>query len=150
MPTILPPDPAREERAHALLFACRRQIDGRAEPLYLQLDYESGFDVRKIEVGVDVNLAETAPIEVAKDGEVMRRLERFVDAESPAALRRRRFSATWPARCASISTPWPGSKPTTRFRRIDAPMFGTILHAAVQTLSPGSWARSIPARPCGR
>ena len=33
-----------------------------------QLDYESGFDVRRIEVGVDVNLAETAPIEVAKDG----------------------------------------------------------------------------------
>jgi len=30
-----------------------------------QLDYESGFPVRKVEVGVDVNLAETDPIEVA-------------------------------------------------------------------------------------
>ena len=32
-----------------------------------QLNYESGFPVRKVEVGVDVNLAETDPIEVAKD-----------------------------------------------------------------------------------
>ncbi len=39
-----------------------------------QLDYESGFPVRKVEVGVDVNLAETDPIEVAKDEGVMQRL----------------------------------------------------------------------------
>ena len=51
-----------------------------------QLDYESGFDVRKVEVGVDVNLAETTP-------KALRR------------SRRRRFSATWPAPCASISIP---------------------------------------------
>ena len=50
-----------------------------------QLDYESGFDVRKVEVGVDVNLAETAPIEVPKDEGVMVRLERFVDAQMMAA-----------------------------------------------------------------
>ena len=39
-----------------------------------QLDYESGFPVRKVEVGVDVNLAETDPIEVAKDEGIMQRL----------------------------------------------------------------------------
>ena len=32
---FLPPDPARQDRPHALLLARRRQVDGRAEPLYL-------------------------------------------------------------------------------------------------------------------
>ena len=100
-----------------------------------QLDYESGFDVRKIEVGVDVNLAETAPIEVAKDGEVMRRLERFVDAESPAALSPTAFFryVACPLRFYFHSVARLEADDEIS-EEVDAPMFGTILHAAVQTL----------------
>ena len=112
-----------------------------------QLDYESGFDVRRIEVGVDVNLAETAPIEVAKDGEVMRRLERFVDAESPAALSPTAFFryVACPLRFYFHSVARLEADDEIS-EEVDAPMFGTILHAAVQTL----YARIVgEERPAG-
>lgn len=51
-----------------------------------QIEYESGFPLRRIEVGVDVNLAGSTPIEVAKDEGVMRRLLRFTDPGSDASL----------------------------------------------------------------
>lgn len=100
-----------------------------------QLDYESGFDLRKIEVGVDVNLAQTAPIEVLKDSEVMHRLNRFVDPESDATLSPTAFFryVACPLRfyfhsIARLETDDEISE------EVDAPMFGTILHAAVQSL----------------
>ena len=100
-----------------------------------QLDYESGFPLHKVEVGVDVNLARTEPIEVAKDEAVMRRLERFTDPDSKATLSPTAF-------CRYVACP-------LRFyfhsvarletddeiaEEVDAPMFGTILHAALQKL----------------
>jgi len=100
-----------------------------------QLDYESGFDVRKVEVGVDVNLAETAPIEVPKDEGVMVRLERFVDAQSPATLSPTAFFryVGCPLRFYFHSIARLEADDEIS-EEVDAPMFGTILHAAVQTL----------------
>ena len=100
-----------------------------------QLDYESGFDVRKVEVGVDVNLAETAPIEVPKDEGVMARLERFVDAQSPATLSPTAFFryVACPLRFYVHSIARLEADDEIS-EEVDAPMFGTILHAAVQTL----------------
>ena len=100
-----------------------------------QLDYESGFDVRKVEVGVDVNLAETAPIEVAKDEAVMKRLERFVDAESPATLSPTAFFryVACPLRFYFHSVARLEADDEIS-EEVDAPMFGTILHAAVQRI----------------
>ena len=100
-----------------------------------QLDYESGFDVRKVEVGVDVNLAETAPIEVPKDDGVMARLERFVDAQSPATLSPTAFFryVACPLRFYFHSIARLEADDEIS-EEVDAPMFGTILHAAVQTL----------------
>lgn len=100
-----------------------------------QLDYESGFDVRKVEVGVDVNLAETAPIEVPKDEGVMARLERFVDAQSPATLSPTAFFryVACPLRFYFHSIARLEADDEIS-EEVDAPMFGTILHAAVQML----------------
>ena len=100
-----------------------------------QLDYESGFDVRKVAVGVDVNLAETAPIEVPKDEGVMARLERFVDAQSPATLSPTAFFryVACPLRFYFHSIARLEADDEIS-EEVDAPMFGTILHAAVQTL----------------
>ncbi len=100
-----------------------------------QLEYESGFDVRKVEVGVDVNLAETAPIEVPKDEGVMARLERFVDAQSPATLSPTAFFryVACPLRFYFHSIARLEADDEIS-EEVDAPMFGTILHAAVQTL----------------
>lgn len=100
-----------------------------------QLDYESGFPIQRIEVGVDVNLAETPPIEVRKDAEIMQRLARFTDSESKAALSPTAFFryVSCPLRFyfASVARLKTEDEIT---EEVDAPMFGTILHAAVQEL----------------
>lgn len=100
-----------------------------------QLDYESGFAVRKVEVGVDVNLAANEPIEVAKDDGVMRRLERFTDPESPASLSPTAFFryVACPLRFYFHSVARLDADDQIS-EEVDAPMFGTILHAAVQTV----------------
>lgn len=100
-----------------------------------QLDYESGFSVRHVEVGVDVNLAENAPIEVAKDDDVMRSLERFVDPASQAALSPTAFFryVACPMRFYFYSVAGLRADDEVS-EEVDAPMFGTILHAAVQRL----------------
>ncbi len=100
-----------------------------------QLDYESDFSVRKVEVGVDVNLAETAPIEVAKTEDIMRRLSRFTDAESEATLSPTalfRYVAC-PLRFYFHSVARLKVEDDIS-EEIDAPMFGTILHGAIQHL----------------
>ena len=100
-----------------------------------QLDYESGIPVQRVEVGVDVNLASTAPIEVVKDEGIMRSLERFTDPASAATLSPTAFFryVACPLRFYFHSV--------ARLRvedelseEVDAPMFGTILHAAAQRL----------------
>ena len=100
-----------------------------------QLDYESGFPVKKVEVGVDVNLAETAPIEVAKSEGVMDRLARFTDPESKATLSPTAFFryVACPLRFYFHSVARLEADDEIA-EEVDAPMFGTILHAAVQKL----------------
>lgn len=126
----------RAESIHMLYCAhADEKSTGEPSRYIRQLDYESGFEVRKVEVGVDVNLARSAPIEVAKDAAVMRRLERFTDPESEATLSPTAFFryVACPLRfyfhsIARLETDDEISE------EIDAPMFGTILHAAVQHL----------------
>ncbi len=86
-------------------------------------------------MGVDVNLARTEPVEVAKDERTMARLERFVDPEHPATLSPTalfRYVAC-PLRFYfhSVARLTPDDEVT---EEVDAPMFGTILHAAAQRL----------------
>ena len=145
------PTPEHHEGVYAYYFYRLLQRAGRVWMLYCshaddkstgepsryiyQLDYESGFRVAKEEVGVDVNLAETPPIEVAKDAGVLRRLAAFTDAASKATLSPTAFFryVACPLRFYFHSV--------ARLERddeiseeVDAPMFGTILHAAVQKL----------------
>jgi len=151
----------RAETVH-MLYCARADEKSTGEPSrYIhQLDYESGLDVRKVEVDVDVNLAETAPIEVAKDPETMRRLERFVDPESRATLSPTAFFRylACPLRFYFHSVARLSSDDTVS-EEVDAPMFGTILHAAVQRLyarivgeeRPGATLRALlrtDAVPC--
>ena len=118
-----------------MLYCSDDKSTGEPSRYIYQLDYESGFDVRKVEVGVDVNLAETAPIEVPKDEGVMARLERFVDAQSPATLSPTAFFryVACPLRFYFHSIARLEADDEIS-EEVDAPMFGTILHAAVQTL----------------
>lgn len=126
----------RARRVH-MLYCSHADDKSTGEPsrYIYQLDYESGIPVGRVEVGVDVNLARTAPIEVAKDERTMTRLERFVDPEHPATLSPTalfRYVAC-PLRFYfhSVAHLAPDDEVT---EEVDAPMFGTILHAAAQGL----------------
>ena len=126
----------RAETVH-MLYCAHADDKSTGEPSrYIhQLDYESGIPVRRIEVGVDVNLAETAPVEVAKDAAVMRCLERFTDPESAATLSPTAFFryVACPLRFYFHSVARLEADDEVS-EEVDAPMFGTILHAAVQKL----------------
>nr|MBE6190994.1 PD-(D/E)XK nuclease family protein [Rikenellaceae bacterium] len=126
----------RAERVWMLYCAhADEKSTGEPSRYIRQLDYESGFQVQKVEVGVDVNMVEPDCIEVEKDERVMRALERYVDPESKATLSPTalyRYVAC-PLRFYFHSI--------ARLRvedevaeEMDAPMFGTILHAAAQAL----------------
>ena len=126
----------RARRVH-MLYCSHADEKSTGEPsrYIYQLDYESGIPVRRIEVGVDVNLARTQPIEVAKDERVMERLERFVDPEHPATLSPTalfRYVAC-PLRFYFHSVARLAADDEVS-EEVDAPMFGTILHAAAQKL----------------
>ncbi len=128
----------RAERV-AMLYCARadEKSTGEQSRYIRQLDYESGFPLRKVEVGVDVYLAETEPISVWKDEAVMQRLARFTSTNpedrytlSPTALYR---YVACPLRFYFHSVAYLRTEDEIN-EELDAPMFGTILHAAVQEL----------------
>ena len=154
----------RAERV-TMLYCSHADEKSTGEPsrYIYQLGYESGFPLRRIEAGVDVNLAPSEPIEVAKDARAMRSLARFLDAGgadpdsdqtdnaalSPTALARYvacplQFYFHSVARLRSGDELSEG---------VDAPMFGVILHDAAQRLyarvegvaRPGELLRAIAA-----
>lgn len=122
-----------------MLYCARADEKSTGEPSrYIrQLDYESGLRMRRVEVGVDVNLVRPEPIEVAKDEAVMRQLERYLDPDpergaalSPTALYR---YVACPLRfyfhsIARLKTD------DELAEEVDAPMFGTILHDAARRI----------------
>lgn len=126
----------RARRVHMLYCAhADEKSTGEPSRYVYQLDYESGHPVQRIEVGVDVNLASAQPIVVPKDEQVMQRLERFVDPASPAALSPTAFFryVACPLRFYFHSVARLKSDEEVS-EEVDAPMFGTILHAAAQRL----------------
>ncbi|MDE6374316.1 MAG: PD-(D/E)XK nuclease family protein, partial [Alistipes sp.] len=126
----------RARRVH-MLYCSHADDKSTGEPsrYIYQLDYESGIPVQRVEVGVDVHLARTAPIEVAKDPQTMARLERFVDPESKATLSPTAFFryVACPLRFYFHSVARLAAENEVA-EEVDAPMFGTILHAAAQKL----------------
>ncbi|MDE6045837.1 MAG: exodeoxyribonuclease V subunit gamma, partial [Alistipes sp.] len=126
----------RARRVH-MLYCSHADEKSTGEPsrYVYQLDYESGIPVRRVEVGVDVHLAQSAPIEVAKDARTMARLEQFVDPEAPATLSPTAFFryVACPLRFYFHSVARLSAEDEVS-EEVDAPMFGTILHAAAQKL----------------
>ncbi|MFI3258869.1 MAG: PD-(D/E)XK nuclease family protein [Rikenellaceae bacterium] len=130
----------RCERLWMLYCSCADDKSTGEQSRYItQLDYESPFSLSRVDVGVDVNLFESEVIEVEKRGRVAEQLARFCgdmggEAEvvklSPTAL----FQyVACPLRfyfrsLARISVRDELSE------QVDAPMFGTILHSAMQHL----------------
>ncbi len=145
------PTPEHHEGVYAYYFYRLVQRASRVEMLYCshaddkstgepsryiyQLDYESGFEVARTDVGVDVNLAAAEEIEVAKDERVMARLREFISDDSSSYLSPTAFFryVACPLRFYFHSVAGLRSEDEVS-EEVDAPMFGNILHAAVQTL----------------
>ncbi len=161
------PTPEHHEGVYAYYFYRLVQRASRIEMLYCshaddkstgepsryiyQIDYESGFKVQRTEVGVDVNLAETKSIEVAKDERVMARLGEFVSPESRSYLSPTAFFryVACPLRFYFHSVARLESDEEVS-EEVDAPMFGNILHDAVQTLYEPLKGVRHPAAELGR
>ncbi|MDE7305084.1 MAG: PD-(D/E)XK nuclease family protein [Alistipes sp.] len=138
----------RARRVHMLYCAhADEKSTGEPSRYVYQLDYESGHPVRRVEVGVDVNLASARPIVVPKDGQIMQRLERFVDPAIEAALSPTAFFryVACPLRFYFHSVARLKSDEEVS-EEVDAPMFGTILHAAAQRLYAAVVGQAHPGR----
>ncbi len=59
---------------------------GEASRYIYQMDYESPFELKYRDVGVDVNLYEQSNIEIEKSGKVAQALEEYLREESPRTL----------------------------------------------------------------
>lgn len=127
------------QRASAVWMLYCSQADekstGEPSRYIRQLDYESPFDVRKTEVGVDVNLPADEPVEVGKCGDTALRLARFLDGENPVPLSPTAFFryVACPLRFYFHSVARLAVRDEVA-DEVDAPMFGTILHGAMQQL----------------
>ncbi len=126
----------RAERVYMLYCAhADEKTTGEQSHYIYQLDFETDFRLQRVEVGVDVNLSENPPIEVAKRGEVWEKLSRFTDPETQAKLSPTAFFRyiACPLRFYFYSVARLKSEDELT-EEVDAPMFGTILHAAAQRL----------------
>ncbi|MFI3306398.1 MAG: PD-(D/E)XK nuclease family protein [Rikenellaceae bacterium] len=128
----------RAQRVWMLYCSCADDKSTGEQSRYItQLDYESPFELRRLDVGVDVTLADSAPMVVEKKGHVAEQLRRFVGEMggeqsqlSPTALFQYvacplRFYFRSLARLKVSEE---------LSEEVDAPMFGTILHDAMQIL----------------
>ena len=57
-----------------------------------QLEYETDFEIQRVEVGVDVNLDEAEPIEIEKNSEVMDSLQRFILPDATSTFSPKTFA----------------------------------------------------------
>ena len=120
-----------------MVYCSQNDENSNGEPSrYIrQLDYESGIELKRIDFGADINLGESAPLVIAKRGDVAERLGRFVAEENPAPLSPTAFFryVVCPMRFYFASVV--GIRADDEMvEEIDASMFGTILHYAMQLL----------------
>ncbi|MFI3247504.1 MAG: PD-(D/E)XK nuclease family protein [Rikenellaceae bacterium] len=130
----------RSKKLWMLYCSCADDKSTGEQSRYItQLDYESPFELQRRNVGVDVNLFEGGEIEVAKVGKVAEQLRLFyepsgVDNEvkklSPTALYQ---YVVCPLRFyfRSLARIKVGEEIS---EEVDAPMFGNILHNAMEHL----------------
>ena len=100
-----------------------------------QLEYESPYQIERRNVGVDVMATKNEPIIIEKQGETLSKLMQFLDKESPKMLSPKaiapyiscplKFYFASVARIKSVEE---------LSDDIDKPMFGTILHSAMEDI----------------
>lgn len=145
------PTPEHHESVYAYYFYRLIQRAERVEMLYCshadekttgecsryiyQLMYESPYPIERVNVGVDINVDIPEPISVAKCGRTLKALNVYLDAGSgrmlsPTALSR---YVACPLQFYFASVAGIDEREGLA-EEVDNPMFGTILHAAMQKL----------------
>lgn len=118
-----------------MVYCSSNDTDNSGEPsrYIYQLDYESPHDVIKRQAGLDIAFAGAEPITVAKSDDVAAELEKFfggLRSLSPSA-----FNAYMDCRLRFYFRYIAGLKPEDVVsEEVDMPMFGTILHRAMELL----------------
>ena len=126
----------RAERVYMLYCArADEKTTGEQSHYIYQLAYESPFRLQRVDVGLDVNTTDEAPIEVKKENQVWQKLLQYADETSPTKLSPTAFFryVACPLRFYFYSVAELRTDDTLS-EEVDAPMFGTILHAAAQRL----------------
>lgn len=145
------PTPEHHEGVYAYYFYRLLQRAERVDMLYCshadekstgeqsryiyQLDYESPYPINRTNVGVDVTVGEAPDNEIPKQGKVRERLLQFTKSENGLRLSPTAFAryVACPMKFyfASVAHLKSADELT---EEVDNPMFGTILHAAMQYL----------------
>lgn len=144
------PTPEHHEGVYAYYFYRLIQRAKRVDMLYCshadekstgeqsryiyQLDYESPYPVKRTNVGVDVALSEPQEDKIEKRGNVLKALERFTSVEKkilPPSSLSNYVACPMKFYFSSIISL---KTPDEMNEEVDSPMFGTILHDAMDTL----------------
>ncbi|MBO5892900.1 MAG: PD-(D/E)XK nuclease family protein [Alistipes sp.] len=145
------PTPEHHEGVYAYYFYRLIQRAKRVDMLYCshadekstgeqsryiyQLDFESPYDIEHINAGVDITVSDTTDDVVPKSGQTAKELERFTRAENKKLLSPSAFAnyITCPMKFYFSSIAKLKS-PDELSEEVDSPMFGTILHDAMEIL----------------
>lgn len=119
-----------------MVYCSRNDENSSGEPsrYIYQLDYESSHDILRRKVGTDVIFSGSEPITIAKTGRTLDELHRFLDGGgrsiSPSA-----FNTYMDCPLKFYFRSVAGIKPEDSVsEEVDIPMFGTILHKAMELL----------------
>lgn len=145
------PTPEHHEGVYAYYFYRLIQRAERVDMLYCshaddkttgeqsryiyQLEYESPYAINRTNVGVDVRASNNKPIIVEKRGETLSKLMHFLDTESQKMLSPKALSPYIVCPLKFYFASVARLKTTEELAdEIDNPMFGTILHSAIEAL----------------
>ena len=145
------PTPEHHEGVYAYYFYRLIQRAKRVDMLYCshadekstgeqsryiyQLDFESPYHIKRMNAGVDIAVSDSTEDVVEKSGEVVRELERFTRSEDRKLLSPSAFAnyITCPMKFYFSSIAKLKSADELS-EEVDSPMFGTILHDAMEIL----------------
>ncbi len=134
------------------MLYCSRADDkstGEQSRYVTQLEMESALNIKRVDVGVDVNLFTSPHIEIEKSGDVARRLRHFTSEHQivgdDGVIRREHSRLSPTALFQYVSCPlrfYYKSIANIRIEdelseEVDSPMFGNILHDSMQQLYEG-------------
>ncbi len=125
----------RARRVHMVYCSRSDEKSSGEQSRYIyQLEYESPHTVLRKSVKVDINMADVKPIEVAKTGRVADQLNRFLQSDGPALSPTSFYHYIECPLKFYFHSVARLQKDEEVAEEVDSPMFGSILHRAMEIL----------------